>query len=320
MRKLRPKRLNFIVQGQEEETVGIWPCGQCGFKPKKEAMGSLWAVLWFWAFDSCPRLPPGRTPEAPCKQEELLEGCSGPQSCPFLLHPKWGFPKLGHSIPLREVLGRAVLRGKQGRSLTCHSNLVLLTQAAKGGRPRACRVSPAPSEPETFSPLPRKVAPAPSFRKPTKPPDLCQQHPCPWGCGPRLVSFRTPQSLPLAEIAGSEHKHHRLSLPPHVLHQPGMVSSPSIHHGGFLLLSLSEPFPQRLAQGSDWAARWAERGGRKLRAGTCRALSPAEVSFWRTQRRPPSRPASDLEEANEEVAGTEELVAQWCPTLWPHGL
>lgn len=109
---------------------------------------------------------------------------------------------------MREVLGRAVLRGKQGCSLTCRPNLVLLTQAAKGGQPRACRVSPAPSKPGTFSPLPRNVAPAPSFRKPTKPRNLRQQHPCPWGCGPRRVSFRTPQSLPLAEIACSEHKHH----------------------------------------------------------------------------------------------------------------
>ena len=136
-------------------------------------------------------------------------------------------------------------------------------------------------QPKTFSPLPRNVAPTPSFRNPTKPRGLCQQHLGPWGCGPRRVSFQTPQSLPLAEIAGSEHKHRHLSLQPQLLRQPGMVSSPSIHHGGFLSLSLCEPFPQRLAQGSCFAARWEERGGRKPRAGTSQALSlvvPGEPS------------------------------------------
>lgn len=63
--------------------------------------GKFMSCSLILGFDSCllTRLPPGRTPKSPCKQEELLEGCSGPQSCAFFLHPKWGFSELGHSSP-----------------------------------------------------------------------------------------------------------------------------------------------------------------------------------------------------------------------------
>lgn len=108
--------------------------------------------------------------------------------------------------------------------------------------PRTSWGKPAPNKPEASAYLPRdrdgNVSRSPSLGKQGSCVILCQQHLCPWGCSTRRVSFRTPQSFPLTEIAGSEHKHRRLSLPMHVSHQPGMVSSPSIHHAGFLSLLL----------------------------------------------------------------------------------
>lgn len=106
------------------------------------------------------------------------------------------------------------------------------------GQPRAC---PVPMS-QIDSHLSRgwSSVPHPLLQEATSHATLCQQHLCPWGCGPRRFSFQTPQSFLLAEIAGSEHKHRHLSLLPHVSHQPGMVSSPSIHHTRFLPLSGGE--------------------------------------------------------------------------------
>lgn len=95
---------------------------------------------------------------------------------------------------------------------------------------------------------------------------LGQQHLRLRGCSPRRISFQTPQSFPLAEIAGSEHKHRRLSPPPHVSHQLGMVSSPSIHHTGFLSLLLQDfsasPSPSAWPRGCA-ALPGGRRGGRR---------------------------------------------------------
>lgn len=131
--------------------------------------------------------------------------------------------------------------------------------------------------------LGQECALIPSLRKPQSCALVCQQHLCPGDCGIQRVSLRTPQSFPLTEIAGSEHKHCHLSLPPHVSHQPGMVSSPSIHHTGFLWLSLQaycvspspSPGPGDRLHLEIGGKRKLGPHGHKLRAGNSQRLSPA---------------------------------------------
>lgn len=170
-------------------------------------------------------MPPRRTPEAALGQGSSLSCCSGLSGSPPPPSPQVGLPNLGGSWE-----GTA-------QGATKKPSCPPLLQLGRGP-PDTHKPQGQLREPKTFSHLRggwgRSVAPTPSFGKPRGCAALHQQHLSPWGCGPRRVSFQTPQSSPLAEIAGSEHKHCRLSLPPPASHQPGMVSSPSIHHEGFL--------------------------------------------------------------------------------------
>lgn len=64
-----------------------------------------------------------------------------------------------------------------------------------------------------------------------------QRYLCPVGLRHTLRLILSPSIFLLAEISGAAHQRRRLSLPLHINHQPGMVSSPSIHHTRFPPLS-----------------------------------------------------------------------------------